>query len=236
MTDEINILKSEITRLNRIISVLLRQISALEAENNVLKSEKGIQISNDTVPDYYKGIKSNIDTAPISEKGTRSGLNTFPPSEKGIQSELGTVPTSEKGIQPELNTIPTIGKGIKTDFNTDATTGSTPKTGLGNAPVNLAAHIEADTTNVIKLAKHLRQFLPATKQHHALSIIARELLLLYNASRASSHELRKAAGLSKPGFAKHLPKLKRRGLIANAPPLKYKLTDYSREMIEKVFG
>jgi len=234
--DENNNLKSEITRLNNIITVLLDQISALKAENSALKVGKGIQNSNDTVPDYYNGIEDNSNTVATSEKGTQPELDTVPTFDKGTPSELSTIATSEKGTQPELNTIATIGKGVKANFNTVAESGSAANANLGNAAINLPAHIEPDSTNVVKLAKYLRSFLPDTRQRDARSSIARELLLLHNASRVTSHELRKAAGLSKPGFAKHLPKLRRRGFIMREPPLKYKLTEMSRDIIAKVFG
>lgn len=234
--DENNNLKSELTRLNKIITVLLKQISALEAENYALRTEKGIQNSNDTVPDYYMGTQSGLDTVPSYYKGTQPGLDTVPTSDKGITTDKDTVVTSEKGTPPGLDTVVTIWKGIKPDFNTVAETGNAAKTTVGNAAVNLPAQIEVNSTNLVKLTRHLRQFLPATRQDRALSNIARELLFLYNASRVSSHELRQAAGLSKPGFAKHLPKLRRRGFIIRDPPLKYKLTEMSRELIAKVFG
>ena len=234
--DENNNLRAEIARLNKIITVLLDQISVLKAENNALKNERGIKNIFDTVPDYDKDIKENIDTDVISEKGIEENIDTDVTSRKGVKENIDTDATSEKGIKESIDTVATIGKGIKENFNTTAANSSAAKTDIGNAAVYLPAHIEADNTNVVKLAKALRNFLPDTRQHDALSNIARELLLLHNATRATSHELRKEAGLSKPGFAKHLPKLKRRGFIMSEPPLKYRLTEMSREIMEKVFG
>ena len=234
--DENDNLKPEITRLNRIITVLLDEISALKAQNSALRNEKGIENSNDTVPDYDKGIENNINTVTTSWKGTQSDIDTVPTSDKGIKNDNDTVATSWKGINTNIDTDVTIGKGIKSDFNTVAETGSTVKTGMGNAAVNLPTHIEVNSANLTKLAQVLRQYYPATKQRDAINIIARELLLLHNTSRATAKELRREAGLSKPGFAKHLPKLRRRGLIVKEPPLKYRLSEMSLGIIEKVFG
>ena len=100
--DETNNLKSEIARLNRIITVLLDQISVLKAENSTLKNERGIKNIFDTVPDSYKGIKENINTDVISEKGIEENIDTDVTSRKGVKENIDTDATSEKGIKESI--------------------------------------------------------------------------------------------------------------------------------------
>jgi hypothetical protein len=235
MNDEINTLKSEITRLNRIITVLLDRIIAAEQENLVLKNENALRNSIYTHADSEMGMINDFNTHPAFEKGIKENNDTAPVFDKHIKNSNDTDADFYKGIKKDNDTHANFGKGIINDFNTHAKTGNASAKSLGSAAATVRAAIEINNDNVVKLSKALQQFFPHTRQRNAISTIAHELLYLHNATHATSKELRKEAGLSKPGFAKHLPKLKRRGLVVYVPPKKYKLTALSRSIIADAF-
>ena len=100
----------------------------------------------------------------------------------------------------------------------------------------LPARITITLEVLEKMKVALHGYLPHTAPHDLYGTVTDELICLHNNGKATSNELREACGLSVPGFAKHLPKLQRLGLIVKQPPLNYVLTETSKHILLKTFG
>ncbi len=100
----------------------------------------------------------------------------------------------------------------------------------------LPSKITIDKATLKRLEAALHGYLPRTAMHDLYTNVAKELLCLHNNGKATGNELRTIAGLSTGGFAKHLPKLKRMGLIKKLPPGNYILTETSTQLLLKTFG
>jgi hypothetical protein len=234
--DEISILKKEIERLNTIISALIVQVDSLKKENSSLRKSASPEIVPDGVPTSDNGIKNGIYTDVRSEMGTNNVLYTNVTSEKGTNNIFSTDVTNENGIKNSIST------NVRSEIGTKNVQSPIPRNDIGikTVPETISSfHLPSIEDN------HINRNLLATATHHHLPLrthrnkaysVACELLLLHNSGHASSDELRKAAGLSKPGFAKHFPKLKRGGFIYKAGPRKYMLTEKSKQMIYEVFA
>jgi hypothetical protein len=67
--------------------------------------------------------------------------------------------------------------------------------------------------------------------------VGKQLLLIHNkGGMATSKELREVTGLSKDGFAKHLPFLHRSGLVIRHTYNKYSLSENVKALIIQAFG
>jgi predicted transcriptional regulator len=219
--EETAYLKNEIIRLNQTIANLNELIGILKRENAALKNRMGINNSNDTNADFRNGAKSSVDTNADFENGLNNSIDAISEIGKGINSSLNTIAENDNGTKNSIDTISEISNGIKSNSDKNS-----PKT---------IPFIEITQDHRWYLANELSDFLPSSTQRKALFAIAGELLLINNNGSASYQELRQIANLSAPGFAKHAPKLKRRGLIYRESHKKYKLTQKSKDLIEKTF-
>ena len=101
---------------------------------------------------------------------------------------------------------------------------------------SLPARISTDPISFAKLQDALQGHLPRTARWDLYATVAHELLLLHNAGKATSAELRGFGGLSVDGFEKHLTKLMSYGLVKKLPPSNYVLTEKSNFILLQLFG
>jgi predicted transcriptional regulator len=229
--DEIPNLKKEIERLNKIITLLIehndllrKEIDNLKSTNNYsnVKSDNGTNTNSSTNDNIENGTITNIYTNVDLTSGSTKDNSTIIEKEIGANMNKSTNVENENGINIIGNQASENENGTKPIFN------EISKIYIPPFEVNSAA--------IINLGARLRNIFPLRTHRKKLRAVANQLLLLHNASHASSDELRKVSGLSKPGFAKHFPKLKRDGLIYKAGTRKYMLTNKSKEIIYKTFG
>lgn len=233
--EETTHLKNEIDRLNKIINILVDQVETLKSENTILKNRSGAKNVNDTIADFGKGMISSFDTNTKIRNGDKQSHDTISDFENGAQSSLNTIPDFDNGAKSSLNTIPDFDNGTKQTFNTNANIGSGSKQGSGNLLLIDLKPRPLNSEAAKKLGFSLRSILPPSTKTWALRGIAAELLFIHNNGSASYKELQDITMLSDPGFAKHAPKLKRRGLIYRESHKKYKLTQLSKDLIAKTF-
>jgi hypothetical protein len=249
-TDEISSLKNEILKQNTIIAALIQQIEILKKENESLK--KGIPTPNaqDAISNSDIGaqniqganLKSGNGTNNVqgtiqrNENGTNNVQSTIPKNENGTNNVQGAIHENENGTNNVQSTIPGNENGTNNV--------QTPIQGNGNGTKSVIASnsnfylpsIEDNHINRNRLATALHRLLPLRAGRDKAYHVAIEILLLHNSGHATSDELRKATGLSKPGFKKHLPKVKRHGFIYKAGYKKYMLTNESKQILLDVFG
>jgi len=261
--EETTHLKNEIDRLNKIINILVDQVGILKAENthylNVINENnagstivgKVIGSPNDgsTIAGKVIGSPNDESTVAVKVIGTPHIGSTI--DEKGIgiphigSAIAGKVIGSpndgstvagkvigtphigstidEKGIG-----IPHIGSAIAGKVIGSPNDGNTIA-GKGNALITINA------TSEFKLARALLKYYPVSIKRVALESIARQLLHLYNNGRTHRIELRNISGLSKPGFAKAIPKLVRRGMVKKVSYQEYEIAQFSAGIIANIF-
>jgi hypothetical protein len=100
----------------------------------------------------------------------------------------------------------------------------------------LPAKIAYKDDSITKLMTALHGHLPNFARKDLYRKVAIELINLQSLGKATSTEIREFTGMSVTGFAKHLPKLMRYGLIKKQAPLNYVLTDVSNHIFLELFG
>ena len=233
--EEMALLKIEIDRLYKIISHLNELIGILKAENIFLKNKTGIKNIYDAITDFENGIKNIKNTIPDFDNGVKIYQDTNPDFENGIKNINTANAEFESGTKNIHDTNAEIEKGIKQNINTNANIDTGSKSGINNPKVTITHTIEIDNLNKWNLVRGLKKILPRSTKLYSMYAIAGELLLIHNNGSATYEEMRHIANLSKPGFAKHGPKLIRRGLVQRASHKKYVLTRQSKDIIAKIF-
>lgn len=214
--------------------------------------EKGIGINTSLEGILEKEIGININFGGIPEKG--NGINVvlgaISELKKGENTEYMLYRIFEQGLITALNEYIKTGDGLHTvyayyhDFLKAINDKNNDTENLKKKAVTLRLEdtytlpvkIAIDATSIEKLKSALHGYLPATAKHDLYINVAYELLLLHNNGKTTGTQLREFSGLSKSGFAKHLPKLKRMGLIKKQPPSNYVLTETSIHLLLKTFG
>jgi hypothetical protein len=228
-------------------------------QNNI-----GIKSSQDGIPEKIIGIKSSLDDILQKNIGIKSPFYGIPENNIGIKPVLEALPALNEGANADILLYSVFEQGLLNALNEYIKTGdgqntlynyytdfveavaeknlaaSKIKEAEDNLPIEdthtLPRQIMANDMALSKLRHALHGHLPRTSKWDLYENIALELLLLHNAGKATGTQLRKSAGLSIGGFAKHLPKLKRSGLIKNLPPSNYVLTSSSTHILLKTFG
>ncbi|HLG35833.1 MAG TPA: hypothetical protein VI757_13200 [Bacteroidia bacterium] len=230
------LLKNEILRLNKILDILINQVAILTKENALLKSGHVIKTVSDDMPENMDGIKTS--KMPMSENMDGIKSSDIPMSENMDGIKPSDMPMSENmdSIKTGFYDIPEIEQRIKSIVYGMPQNAPPPKP--AQTPVRKVAplHIETDIDAIATVAMHLRKVFHVSASEGKLNNVARELLYLHNHGKGLGHDLRREAGLSKPGFAKHLPTLHRHGLIERGEKKFYHLTGFSKALMDKIFG
>ncbi len=101
---------------------------------------------------------------------------------------------------------------------------------------SLPAQITTAGTSFSTLKFALQGHYPQAFNTDMYHTLAHELLLLHNAGKATSAELRGFGGLSPAGFRKHLTKIVSLNLIKRQAPSHYVLTSHSHHILLELFG
>ncbi len=220
--DENTLLRIEIDRLNKTISVLLDHIETIKLNNAV----------------SFLGNTPLDERSTISEKGngTLEAMNLL--SEKGNSTSEAESIITEKGKATPYNrnTVSEKGNGTPGARSTVSEKGNGTSDVSGAKSGTLPHPIEANVANYSKLRDVVMTLFPTRVKHSKYKSITDLMIFLHNNLSATSAEMRKISGLSKPGYAKHYPSLERMGLIRKQPPHKYVLTEKSKEILLGVFG
>lgn len=192
---EINRLQSEVTRLNRIISVLLEQNEHLKNENNLLRNGKAS-------PDLSYSVAENIN-------GTTDDSNSVEEKENGITEHSYSITENGNGTTEQRSSIAEKMNGT-TGHSYSVAENSR---GITEERNSLPVTITIDSQNIVKLSLKLRSngFPKVSSQGRRNT--ATLLLHFYNKGRGDHTTLRKLTELSKGGLAKLIMSLKKRGLI-----------------------
>jgi hypothetical protein len=217
---EIASLRSEVARLNQIISVLLEQNEALKAR--VAVAEKTNRPGNPLIA-IAENINGNNDVQkPLSEK-------TMPPNDVSIaivENNSGNTnvqkPLSEKTMP--LNDV-SIAIAENNSGNTDVQKPLSENNNGTQHTTGLQQHfIPLTGSHVMRLRAYLRSHGFNKVRETAIINAAKLLLHFNNKGNGSYPELRKLTGLSKYGLAKYLRSLKKRRLIERDGWQRFKLT------------
>jgi hypothetical protein len=219
--DEIATLKAEISRLNNIITILIDQINIMKGRYSA--SNFANEDKNDiaTIPDFENGDNKVIATIPNFNNSSNNIFPTISDFKKDNDKLIDTIPDFKNSSNNINTTIVNIENGSNTN--------------LEGAPKIVPAYIELNNYNISYVAHSLRGIFGVTVKWGKLKAVASELLYLHNNGHGSYEDLRKITMLSNPGFDKHAPTLKRKGLIMRQSHKKYVLTEMSKGIINKVF-
>lgn len=206
---EIASLKSEVARLNQIITILLEQNEALKAR--VALSENGVPVQSANVAYSKNGVGNTNALNSQSENGigNNNTLDTY--SENRIGNNKANVATSKTGVGNIHIQEPLSKNGV----------------GNTNATETLSENIPLTPGNVGALYRFLRTQPIGKVRYSSVKNAAALLLHFYNKGGGAYPELKKLTGLSKYGLAKYLRSLKKRGLIERDGWQKFKVTAHA---------
>jgi len=218
--------------------------------DGITEKNNGINFFADGITEKNNGI--NFSANGITEKsiGTKFIFNALSTLDGNANANVLLYTVFEQGLINALNQYIKNGNGQNTLYSYYAyfveaveeknLAASKLKEAAKNLRLEdthiLPQQITVDGDSLRKLSDGLHGYLPRTARWDLYLNVANELLLLHNAGKATGTQLRNIAQLSVPGFAKHLPKLKRSGLIIKDPPNNYILTGISKHILLKTFG
>ncbi len=248
--DEVQALKAENERLNKIISVLLLQLDAKNKENTLQNFSNGTENAWNRLTNLCDGILKLSPTVTYLYEGSLSVQSRFAELCNGIlklrntNTELvdGTLSVQSRltqlceGILKLQGSFTQICEGIKQMQE------SSPQKNEVIAPIQIRLpritplNIAITDSNAKVMKPHLKKHFGRVVRRKTVQAVGKEFLLLHNQQMATHDELRKISGLSTPGFAKHLPNLRKKGLVKKLAFKKYALTDVSRQILNEVFG
>ena len=226
------------------------KVGTKNVQNGIKEKEDGTHIVNNGIKEKEEGTHCLTEGIKEIKDGTKSVMDGI--SILGTDGNGGTLLYSvfEKGLKMALEDYIKNGDGqnslyrFYTHFEeaVEAQNLATAKIKDDASNVRLEdthelpAEIPVDTASINKFRGVLRPHLQKRNASSVNATVSRELLLLHNAGKATGAELRGFSGLSEAGFKKHLPNLKRYGLVEKQPPLNYVLTDKVNHILLKLFG
>ncbi len=223
----------------------------------------GIQLNSDILNDNLGGIqlnkgipKDDLGVIQLKTGISENNLGGIPVTEAlsklitdGNGSDL-LYKIFEKGLRNALEDYIKNGDGQNTlynfynDFedavNEQNSAAAKIKEAASNARLedthSLPAQLNSDKDSIINFSSKLKGTLARRADRDSFKTVAKELLLLHNAGKATSSELRGFSGLSVKGFEKHLQKMLHYNLVKKQPPSNYVLTEKSKHILLELFG
>ena len=225
-------------------------IGIKNGENDIVENNIGVNNVENGIVENNLGKNNSVKGTVENDLGIKSVFNALSALNNNANAAILLYTVFERGLIDALNQYIKNGNGQNTLYSyytyfVEAVekrnlAASKPKETAMNIRLEdthiLPQQITADSHALTKLRAGLHGHLPRTARWDLYENVARELLLLHNAGKATGTQLRNIAQLSVPGFAKHLPKLKRSGLIKKEPPSNYVLTEYSKHILLETFG
>ena len=225
-------LKKEISRLNQIITVLLKQNDMLEKENSYLKTgaaTSGLSFSN---PKTGVGVPDSGISNPkimVGDSGFGNSNDKIWAGNTDIGNSNDKIVVGNTGI---WNSDPKTWEGNTGVWNPN------PKTEVGKTEntVDIPALIPAEGVNVSILSQKLKRAGFLTVNRDGLRTASILLLHFYNKGKGDYPTLRKLTGLSEGGLAKAIMALKKRGLIHRPAYREFGLSAAALEVIRAAFA
>jgi len=214
--------KSDIDFLLTLTSMLTDQVHILKKEIDFLKNKMGIKNEFNTNDILSDSVQSRFDTIDNFEEGSINMFDTNDKNDGRNKLIFYTDDNIKDGIKHSSDANQENKDGINQVLNT--VTGIAPR------------DLKINSNSTTLLGNSIRKFFPPRASWAKSKHVAMEMLLIHNNGFASSDELRKITGLSKPGFAKHLPSIKRSGLIYRESYKKYALTEFGKSIMNKTFA
>ena len=225
-------------------------IGANSIINDALENKMGANSLYNEASKNNIGAKHLINDAPENKVGDKSVFEALPALNGKGNTEIMLYTVFEQGLISALEQYIKTGDGQKTLYNyyagfVEAVTDKNMEAAkMKEAAKNVILEdthilpelIQIDVPSLEKLKVALYGHLPRTAMKDLYENVAYELFYLHNFGKATGTELRKSGILSKPGFTKHLTKLKEYGLIKKQPPSNYVLTENSKHILLKLFG
>jgi hypothetical protein len=234
--DEITFLKTENKRLKVIISALVEQAEILKKENYSLKNP-GLTYSAENDISIFENSINNINEVHVENGNDIKSLNTIHLENNiDINNVQDTFSENENGIKTFKNTDSENEKYIKNVQAVDSENEKGIKSVSDSITAFSSVKIKTTKDNVVKLSTLLHKILPLRSSQSRAMNMAYQLLFLHNNGTGTGNDLYRVSSLSKPGFAKHLPKLKRENFIKKSGPGKYSLTYKSQQIIYQAFS
>lgn len=240
----------EIARLGKIIAVLVNEIEDLKRQNLALKEIIGI--NNDENSLSLTGIRPPNVMSTFAEKSNGSPDNMSTIAEKvdmpphfmstvteksnGSPKDMSAVAEKGKGRPDNVSAIAEKGNASPNIMSTIAEKGSTQNSVSAPLGKIAPANIHNGGPNIYPLGVALEKYFHTDIKRETLYRVARQLLHLHNNGSAPATELYKISALSRPGFDKHIPKLKRLNLVTRQGYGNYSLTPTAKALINEVFG
>ena len=204
----------------------------------------------EAISEIKDGEKHLMKAMPEIKDGAKRMFGALPDLKEGVNADNLVYTVFEQGLFNALGLFIRSGDGQNTlySFYTDFLEAVEEKNNEAEKIKAAAVNVQLEDTHILPeklnndghscgiLAQALRVYLPRTSRWDLADKVASELLLLHNLGKATTTQLRECAGLSKTGFAKHLLKLQRCGLMKKQPPSNYALTEISAHILLQLFG
>lgn len=227
--ERIQALETEVSRLNQIITVLLKQNAFLEKENAALRSYIGkseATISNEKTgaPHFLSEISHPKTEIGNKEAEMPNDNNFYGNKEKEIPTSKTFIGNSELGM-PYVS-IGVGNKEAEMPF---------PKTGIGKTEETkpLPATLQTHSQNKSRLATKLNASGFTHVEGSTLLNSALLLITFYNKSNSARPHLCSITGLSKGGLSKLIMSLKKRGYITRTGLQTFTLTPYALQLMQQ---
>jgi len=230
---------------------IMENIMGINPGNNgIIEKNMDINTGDNGILKKNMGINTNADGIAEDNIGVKSIYKALPDLLEAVNKDGSLYTVFEKGLIDALSQYIKTGDMQNTlyyyyAYFVEAVEEKNLKASkIREAALNvrfedthiLPGQITVHGPTLAKLKAALYGHLPRTAKRELYKTVARELLFLHNEGKATGPQLRNIAELSVPGFAKHLPKLKRSGLIIKQPPKNYVLTEKSKHILLLTFG
>ena len=213
-----------------------KEVGANNVNNGIKEKEEGTHCLTEGIKEIKDGTKSVMDGISILGTDGNGGTLLYSVFEKGLKMALEDYIKNGDGQNSLYRFYTHFEEAVEAQNLATAKIKDDASNVRLEDTHELPAEIPVDTASINKFRGVLRPHLQKRNASSVNATVSRELLLLHNAGKATGAELRGFSGLSEAGFKKHLPNLKRYGLVEKQPPLNYVLTDKVNHILLKLFG
>ncbi|MES2622279.1 MAG: hypothetical protein V4615_15620 [Bacteroidota bacterium] len=217
---EIAHLKSEVERLNKIITVLLEQSEAQRAR--IALAKKGNTFPDDEIATTGKMNGNTDNSIAITEKWNGNTNVSRPVPEIGNGNTESSIATAEtdNGNANVRRPVSENGKGNTKGWINLSEIGKGNPSELPPLP----AFLPLNHDNILRLHVLLKKEGFNKVRNEAVKNAARLMLHFYNKGGGAYPELMKLTGLSRFGLGKYIRSLKKRGLIERSGWQQFRVT------------
>ncbi len=207
-----------------------------DSENRISEKGNGITDTGNLISEKGNGTNSIFDEISALEIAENKGDVIYGVFERGLLNALNQFIISGNGQHTLYKYYTYFVEAIAVK-NAEAEKVKEEKANLPLEETHiLPTQITPDYTALSKIKVGLRELFPEMVRRDLFRKIALELVLLHNNGTATAAQLRQVTKFSVPGFAKHMPKMIRMGVIKKQTGYSYALTEKSKLLLLKTFG